>query len=113
MRTARTRTKPIAPPMMPPFAAVVRLVAGAAVALGLAVPIRLVEEVMVEDKVVVDGLVGFALSGMPEDRDVGDRVVFDAQGVVKNSHGSTQPYWQPLLSRQLCQEQFNISLNSM
>jgi len=101
MRTARMRTKPTAPPM-PPFSAVVRPVAGAAVAVALAVavPIRLVEDVMVEDKVVVDGLVVFALSGMLEDRDVGDRVVVDAQGVVANSHGSTQPYWQPLLTRQ-------------
>jgi hypothetical protein len=54
-----------------------------------------------EDKVVVDGVLVFAFR-MIEDTGVGGEVVPDAQGVVvANSHRSKQPYWQPLLTRQL------------
>jgi hypothetical protein len=104
IRTAKMRAPTTAPAAMPPFVAPDRPVAGAAVALALAVAIsmRLVDDVMVEDKMVVDGVLVFAF-WVIEDMGVGDEVVFDAQGVVANSHGSTQPYWQPLLSRQLCQ----------
>jgi len=55
---------------------------------------------VVEDRVVADGVV--AILTVVEDSDVGDRVVCDAVLVVVNSDGSTQPYWQPLATRQLC-----------
>jgi hypothetical protein len=49
-------------------------------------------------------LTGDEVLGGDDDTGVGDEVVPDAQGVVANSHGSTQPYWQPLLMRQLCRQ---------